>query len=51
MMKGWKTWVAVAGFILLAVWQIAQGNVEQGLAHLAVALGLLGLGHKIEKAK
>lgn len=48
-MKGWKTWAAAAGFCLLGVVEIADGQTEAGIGHLTMAAGLVGLGHKIEK--
>ncbi len=47
--SGWKTYVAAAGMLLLAVVDIANGNVQDGLAKLVGALGLFGLRHAIEK--
>ena len=58
-MSGWKTWVAVAvafaggvvklGQSLLAEPLDANGAYE-GLLMIVAAFGLLGIGHKIEKA-
>lgn len=50
MMKGWKTWLAVGGFVALAVLDFYNGDHESGMAKVAAALAALGLGHKIEKA-
>lgn len=51
MMGGWKTW---AGAALVAAGAVAEyfGYPEVAKAVMAIgaALGLVGLGHKIEKA-
>ncbi|ADW18587.1 hypothetical protein Despr_2448 [Desulfobulbus propionicus DSM 2032] len=49
MMTGWKTWAAAAGLLLLGIVEIANGNLEGGLERIVLGLGLVGLGHKIEK--
>ena len=49
-MKGWKTWFAAACTAGLGVVSILNGDTEAGLQQIAFALGLVGLGHKIEKA-
>lgn len=49
-MKGWKTWLAVACTAGLGIVSIANGDTAYGLQQLTLALGMLGLGHKIEKA-
>ena len=49
MMKGWKTWLAVAGLAALGVNDIVNGDIEQGVVKLTNALALIGIGHKIEK--
>ena len=50
MMRGWKTWVAAIGAIALGVYEIAEGQTEQGFGHIVFGLGLIGVGHKVEKA-
>jgi hypothetical protein len=50
MMKGWKTWSGAIGTIALGIYEISEGQIEEGLSHIALGLGLLGLGHKMEKA-
>jgi hypothetical protein len=50
MIHGWKTWLAIAGLVALAVVDAINGNIETALEKIGLALGLLGLGHKIEKA-
>jgi hypothetical protein len=49
-MKGWVTWVAVAGFVLLAVVDFANGDYDAAMTKLTAAGGLIGIGRKIEKA-
>lgn len=49
-MGGWKTWAAAGLLVFIGVIEIALGEVEQGVGRIALAAGLVGLGHKIEKA-
>lgn len=49
MMGGWKTWTAAAGLVLLAVADVAGGDYEAAGTKIVSALGLIGLGHKIDK--
>ena len=49
-MKGWKTWVSGLGSIALGVYEIIDGQVEAGIGHIVFGGGLIGLGHKIDKA-
>ena len=51
-MKGWKTWTA-AGIVALSAILKFMGYEEVAGAILALggSLGLVGLGHKIEKKK
>lgn len=51
LMKGWKTWIAVCALIALAIVDISNGDYEAALTKLASAGGLVGIGHKIEKAQ
>ncbi len=48
-MGGYKTWLAVAGMVILGVVDILNGAIEIGITKIVGALGLLGLGAKIEK--
>jgi hypothetical protein len=62
---GWKTKTAAAGLILIGAGSVLQGasqmldgDFEGGMAvakggvlSVSTGLGLLGIGHKIEKAK
>lgn len=48
-MKGYKTWLAVAGFTILGIYELFSGNSQQAVQYFLTALGFLGIGHKIEK--
>ena len=48
-MKGWKTWVGAAGMAIVGIYEISEGQVELGVSKIALALGMIGLGHKVEK--
>ena len=50
-MSGWKTWLAAAGTAALGVVSIVNGDIEAGMQQIAAALALVGLGHKLDKAK
>ena len=50
MMGGWKTWTAAAGLALLAVVDVANGDFAAAGTKFVAALGMIGLGDKIEKA-
>lgn len=48
-MGGWKTWAAAIGLCVLGVYEIALGDTDSGLGRIIMGVGLVGLGHKIEK--
>lgn len=57
-MTGWKTWVAFALGVVTALGKIFTAlladpfdanGLYQGLLMLAGAIGIVGIGHKIEK--
>jgi sulfite exporter TauE/SafE len=57
-MKGWKTWAAAIGMILGGLGQIVGEvsndswsfeSVQAGYAMIMAGLGLIGIGHKVEK--
>lgn len=48
-MSGWKTWAAAVGLCALGIYEIALGNTDSGLERIVLAVGLVGIGHKIEK--
>lgn len=49
-LDGYKTLIAGIGLIALGVYEATQGNVDQGLTHMAGGLGLIGVGRKLDKA-
>jgi hypothetical protein len=49
-MKGWVTWTSVAGFVLLALVDFYNGNIEGGITKITAATGFLGIGRKADKA-
>ena len=50
MMTGWKTWLSGVGAIVYGVILIIGGHAEQGVTLILSGLGIIGIGHKIEKA-
>lgn len=59
-MTGWKTWAAGIGTIIAGVGQcltsinwenfsIGEG-FNQGVVTIGIGLGMIGIGHKVEKA-
>lgn len=50
-MGGWKTWLAVAGMTALGVADIMGGDFEGGITKFVYAVGGVGLGNKLDKAK
>lgn len=56
-MRGWKTWASGIGSILggaaIIINGVANGtydNMAEGWGMIVLGLGVLGIGHKIEKA-
>lgn len=50
MMKGWKTWITVIGFFIIGLLYIFKANsFEEGVKYMLIGIGVLGIGHKIEK--
>ena len=49
-MGGWKTWAAALGLFAIGVFEIVEGNTESGAGRIVLALGLVGIGSKIERA-
>lgn len=58
-MGGWKTWVAAIGLMLTGLGMIAAGvaadplnpdQIWEGILLILAGLGMIGIGHKIEKA-
>jgi hypothetical protein len=50
-MKGWVTWTGVVGLILLAVVDGVNGDIEAAVAKISTAIGMVGIGRKVEKGK
>ena len=50
-MGGWKTWIGVAAFAAMGIYQLIEGHMDQAMVNLAAAWSLIGIGHKIEKNK
>ena len=58
-MRGWKTWVAAIGTILTGLGMVASAlskeggfsfeNVQAGILTVTAGLGMVGLGHKMDK--
>lgn len=52
MMKGWKTWLAAGVVAAGAVLEfLGYPEIAKALLALGGAIGLWGIGHKIEKSK
>ena len=58
-MKGWKTWASAVGAFCTGVTMIADGltsdpidanKIYQGIMMCVGALGIVGIGHKIDKS-
>jgi len=49
MMKGWKTWAAAGGLCLLGLYLVYEGKDDLGIQAILIGLGLVGIGHKVEK--
>lgn len=50
-LDGYKTYLAGAGLIGLAIYQFSQGQVEQAITTFLAGLAAFGLRHAITKAK
>jgi hypothetical protein len=42
-LPGYKTYIAGLGLIGLGAYEISQGSMDQGLAHIGQGLGMIGL--------
>lgn len=49
-MKGWKTWLAAGGLCGLGVFLMLKQREDLGMVCIFNGLGLVGIGHKVEKA-
>lgn len=59
MMGGWKTWIAAIGMFCGGIALMVEGfmaeprdpnKIWEGLMVCSAALGMVGIGHKIEKS-
>lgn len=50
-MKGWKTWTGGLVLIGLGAFLLATGHIEAGIAKIGEGVAVIGIGHKVEKAK
>ena len=61
-MQGWKTWAGAAALFISGVgqilssidwetWTVDGDGINAGIIQIGMALGLVGIGHKIEKNK
>jgi len=50
-MKGWKTWLSAIGLGVLGAVEMVNGQYESGAMKMLGGLGLIGVGHKVEKQK
>ena len=58
-MRGWKTWAAGIGTILLGLSQVALAlgspeagtTINGGVQTVLAGLAVIGIGHKLEKAR
>jgi len=52
MMSGWKTWMAAIGSVLWGVggFLAGQHDADALMQFVVAGLGLVGIGHKIERA-
>jgi hypothetical protein len=49
MLDGYKTYLAVAGLVGLAVYQASQGQLEAAVQSILAALAAAGLRHAVAK--
>ena len=49
--EGYKTYAAAAGMLGLSVYRFTTGDIDGMLYMLSMALGIFGIGHKIEKLR
>jgi len=50
-MGGYVTWVGVAGFVLLAIVDFINWDVDAGTKKVVEIIAIVGIGRKIEKSK
>ena len=49
-LDGRKTYLAALGFVVLGIYDIIDGSVETGVQKIVTGLGMVGIGHKIDKS-
>jgi hypothetical protein len=49
LLTGFKTYLAAAGFVGLAVYQVSQGQIDPSIQSALSALTAIGLRHAISK--
>jgi hypothetical protein len=50
-LQGWKTYLAGAGLIGLGVYQISQGQIEQGIQSILAGFGLLAARRAVKRGR
>jgi len=50
-LSGWKSFLGGIGLVGLGVYELTQGDIQGGIAHIGEGLAIIGIAHKIEKAK
>lgn len=50
-LDGYKTYIAAAGLIGLAVYQASQGDLQSAIQSVIAAFGLFGVRHAISRGK
>lgn len=48
-LEGWRTLLAVVVMVALGVWEIYRGHSDAGVGWIVAALGLLGVGGKLDR--
>lgn len=46
-LEGYRTYIGAVGLLALAVYLLTQGQYEQALTNLSLALAALGIGEKV----
>lgn len=48
-MTGWKTYAAGAAAIGFGIYQLVNGEAEQGVNRIIEGLAIIGFGHKLDR--
>lgn len=48
-LSGWKTYLAAAGLLGLAIYQVSQGDYEHAMQSFMASLAAVGLRHAIAR--